>query len=60
VLRIADYVNQLIPAGVLNVVTGGDDLGQWMTSHPAFDKISFTGSTRIGLSFANSELTFLK
>ena len=60
VLRIADYVNHLLPAGVLNVVTGGDDLGQWMTLHPAFDKIAFTGSTRIGKQILKSAAATLK
>ena len=60
VLRIADYVNHLLPAGVLNVVTGGDDLGQWMTSHPAFDKIAFTGSKRIGKEILKSAAATLK
>jgi acyl-CoA reductase-like NAD-dependent aldehyde dehydrogenase len=43
VLRISDYINVLLPPGVFNVVTGGDDLGPWMTSHPGFDLITFTG-----------------
>jgi len=60
VLRIADYVNKLLPPGVLNVVTGGADLGRWMTSHPAFDKISFTGSTRIGKEILKSAAATLK
>jgi acyl-CoA reductase-like NAD-dependent aldehyde dehydrogenase len=48
VLRISDYINELLPPGVFNVVTGGDDLGPWMTSHPGIDLISFTGSTLTG------------
>lgn len=37
-----------LPAGVLNVVSGGDDLGRWMTGHEDIDKIGFTGSTATG------------
>ena len=48
VLRIADYVHELLPPGVLNVVTGGDDLGPWITSHPGINLITFTGSTFTG------------
>jgi acyl-CoA reductase-like NAD-dependent aldehyde dehydrogenase len=48
VLRISDYINELLPPGVFNVVTGGDDLGPWMTSHPGIDLITFTGSTFTG------------
>jgi acyl-CoA reductase-like NAD-dependent aldehyde dehydrogenase len=33
---------------VLNVVAGGDELGQWMSEHPNIDKISFTGSVATG------------
>lgn len=47
-LRIAELVGGVFPAGVLNVVTGGDELGPWMTAHPDIDKISFTGSTATG------------
>jgi acyl-CoA reductase-like NAD-dependent aldehyde dehydrogenase len=33
-LRIADYAKKLLPAGVLNVITGSSVLGPWMTAHP--------------------------
>src|SRR5467141_1472206 len=48
VLRVAELVRDILPAGILNVVTGGDNVGPWMTSHPEADKISFTGSTQTG------------
>lgn len=39
------------PAGVLNIVTGfGHVAGQALVDHPGVDKISFTGSTRVGRS----------
>jgi len=34
-----------IPPGVVNVVTGGPDVGNALVSHPGVDKISFTGGT---------------
>ena len=38
-----------IPAGVLNVVTGGaSDIGGELTGNPLVRKLSFTGSTEIG------------
>jgi aldehyde dehydrogenase (NAD+) len=37
-----------IPAGVINVLTGNDETGKLMVSHPGFDKIAFTGSTPVG------------
>jgi acyl-CoA reductase-like NAD-dependent aldehyde dehydrogenase len=33
---------------VLNVVSGGNDAGIWLTSHPDVRKFSFTGSTATG------------
>ena len=38
-----------IPAGVVNLVTGGgDEVGSVLTSHPAVRVVSFTGSTDVG------------
>jgi acyl-CoA reductase-like NAD-dependent aldehyde dehydrogenase len=47
-LRIADYLRPILPSGVFNIITGGDELGPLMTSHPGFNKIAFTGSTQTG------------
>ncbi|MFI8089477.1 aldehyde dehydrogenase family protein [Streptomyces sp. NPDC086080] len=43
---------EVLPPGVINVVTGGDELGKAMTSHPIPRKISFTGSIPAGRSVA--------
>ena len=48
VLRISEYIRELLPPGVFNVVTGGHELWPWMTSHPGIDLITFTRSTNIG------------
>jgi aldehyde dehydrogenase (NAD+) len=37
-----------IPAGVVNLVTGGPDVGTRMSSHDAVKVVSFTGSTAVG------------
>ena len=47
-LKMAELFQDIFPAGVFNVITGGDELGPWMTAHEGFDKISFTGSTATG------------
>jgi acyl-CoA reductase-like NAD-dependent aldehyde dehydrogenase len=47
-LKIAALLRDVFPPGVLNVVAGGDELGEWMTAHPGIDKISFTGSVQTG------------
>ena len=60
VLRVAELVRDILPAGILNVVTGGDNVGPWMTSHPEADKISFTGSTQTGRRVFESASQTLK
>jgi acyl-CoA reductase-like NAD-dependent aldehyde dehydrogenase len=47
-LKLCELCRTVLPAGVLNVVTGGDNLGKWMTAHPGIDKIAFTGHTETG------------
>ena len=59
-LRLGDILRHVLPAGVLNVVSGGDALGAWMTSHPAVRKISFTGSVATGKRVAAAAATDLK
>ncbi|MEU1183903.1 aldehyde dehydrogenase family protein [Streptomyces sp. NPDC005820] len=48
-LRLAELIEQAgVPAGVVNVVTGGPDVGRALVGHPLVKKISFTGSTDVG------------
>lgn len=47
-LRLGQLLANRVPAGVLNVVAGGDELGPALTAHPDIRKISFTGSTETG------------
>jgi aldehyde dehydrogenase (NAD+) len=37
-----------VPAGVLNILTGGAETGKAMVCHLGIDKIAFTGSTAVG------------
>ena len=37
-----------LPAGVVNVITGSSSAGSMIVTHPAVDKIAFTGSTDVG------------
>ncbi|MGH1420470.1 MAG: aldehyde dehydrogenase family protein [Hyphomonas sp.] len=60
VLRLGELVRDILPAGVLNVISGDDDLGPLMTAHPGFDKISFTGSTETGKKVMESAAKDLK
>ena len=47
-LKLGEILRDIFPSGVVNVLAGGDELGQWMTAHPGIDKISFTGSVEAG------------
>jgi acyl-CoA reductase-like NAD-dependent aldehyde dehydrogenase len=49
-LRLGEILRDHLPPGVLTVVSGGDDLGRAMTSHPVPRAISFTGSVAAGRS----------
>src|SRR5688572_3634103 len=47
-LRIGEILRGIVPAGVVNVLAGGDELGALLTAHAGIDKISFTGSVATG------------
>lgn len=51
VLEIARLCAQVLPPGVVNVLTGyGVECGAPLMAHPGVDKLSFTGSTEVGKS----------
>ncbi|RGK77402.1 aldehyde dehydrogenase family protein [Enterocloster bolteae] len=53
VLEFARLVQDVIPKGVFNVITGsGSKSGQYMLDHKGFRKLAFTGSTEIGRQVA--------
>lgn len=47
-LKVGEILRDVLPPGVLNVVSGDAGLGPRMTEHPGIDMISYTGSTRTG------------
>ncbi|MDM0103430.1 aldehyde dehydrogenase family protein [Variovorax sp. J22R24] len=59
-LRMGELAADLFPAGVLNVLCGGDALGPWMTAHPGIAKVAFTGSTATGRRVMASAAPTLK
>ncbi|MGF1468884.1 MAG: aldehyde dehydrogenase family protein [Sandaracinaceae bacterium] len=59
-LRACELAQEVLPPGVLNCVSGGDELGRWMTEHPAIRKITFTGSVATGKKIMASAATHLK
>ena len=59
-LAMGEVLAEVLPAGVLNVVTGGDELGEWMTAHRIPRKVSFTGSVASGKAVAVAASADLK
>ncbi len=47
-LRMVELINEVLPPGLLNVISGGDELGAELTNHSGIDKIVFTGSIATG------------
>jgi acyl-CoA reductase-like NAD-dependent aldehyde dehydrogenase len=49
VLLLASICQEVLPPGVLNVLTGyGEECGAPLAEHPGVRKLSFTGSTEVG------------
>ncbi|WP_313152833.1 aldehyde dehydrogenase family protein [Lacrimispora sp.] len=53
ILELARLIQDVIPAGVFNVITGaGSKSGQYILEHEGFRKLAFTGSTEVGKNVA--------
>ena len=49
VIRLVEMAEDILPPGVLNVVTGlGEEAGAALAQHPGVAKVSFTGSSEVG------------
>jgi acyl-CoA reductase-like NAD-dependent aldehyde dehydrogenase len=63
-LRLVKIMNEVLPAGVLNVVTGDDggdfNIGAAMAAHPDIRKIVFTGSCATGQKVMRSAAETMK
>jgi phenylacetaldehyde dehydrogenase len=60
-LRLAELCREAgVPDGVVNVVTGGGDMGAALVAHPNVDKIAFTGSTETGKAIVRAAAQNLK
>ncbi|CCO32300.1 aldehyde dehydrogenase (NAD+) [Rhizoctonia solani AG-1 IB] len=59
-LRFVKDIQAVLPPGVVNILSGDDGLGPWITAHPGIDKVSFTGSTETGKRVMASASTGLK
>jgi acyl-CoA reductase-like NAD-dependent aldehyde dehydrogenase len=59
-LRLVALMNEVLPAGVINVVTGDAEIGSHMSQHPGIDKMVFTGSIDTGKKIMGSAARMLK
>ena len=62
-LRLVELMNEVLPAGVVNIVSGEDrevNLGAAMSSHPDIRKIVFTGSSATGKRVMQSASATMK
>ncbi|TDU25608.1 acyl-CoA reductase-like NAD-dependent aldehyde dehydrogenase [Panacagrimonas perspica] len=59
-LWFGELAQSVLPPGVLNILSGGNELGQWMTEHPHIGKVAFTGSTATGRKVMASAAANLK
>ncbi|WGK88110.1 aldehyde dehydrogenase family protein [Pseudomonas migulae] len=57
ILRIAELAIEAgLPAGALNVLTGGGLVGKGLIEHPGTHKVSFTGSVPTGIAVGRSAI----
>ena len=59
-LMVGEMAADILPAGVLNIVTDANDLGPALTDHPDVAKVSFTGSTATGKKVMAAAASSLK
>jgi betaine-aldehyde dehydrogenase len=59
-LRLVELANEILPPGVLNIVTGAGEVGQRMVTHPDVDMVSLTGSVGTGKWIARAAADTLK
>jgi len=59
-LKLGELCRTILPPGLLNVISGGDELGRSMTAHAGIAKIAFTGHTDTGKHVMRSAADTLK
>jgi acyl-CoA reductase-like NAD-dependent aldehyde dehydrogenase len=59
-LMIGEALRDVVPPGVINIISGTDTVGEWMTSHPVPRKVAFTGSVATGKRVAAAVAADLK
>lgn len=59
-LRIGEILREVIPAGLINIISGGDEVGAQLSKHSNINKITFTGSVATGKKIAQVAAKNLK
>ncbi|CAN7223895.1 aldehyde dehydrogenase family protein [Devosia sp. LjRoot3] len=59
-IRLVELISQVLPPGVVNVVTGENSIGAALSAHPDIAKMTFTGSTETGKKIMSSAVATLK
>lgn len=53
-LEMVRLINEVLPPGVVNTISGAGEVGSWLVSDPGLDKVMFTGSARTGSKVAEA------
>ncbi|RUM22929.1 aldehyde dehydrogenase family protein [Rhizobium vallis] len=59
-IRLVELMNEVLPPGVINIVTGENDIGAAISTHAGIAKLTFTGSTATGKKVMASAIDTLK
>lgn len=59
-IRLVEIMNEVLPPGVVNVITGENSIGAALSAHPGIAKMTFTGSTETGKKVMASAIATLK
>jgi acyl-CoA reductase-like NAD-dependent aldehyde dehydrogenase len=59
-IRLVEILNEVLPPGVVNVVTGDNEIGAQMSRHSGIAKVTFTGSIATGRKIMESAAGTLK
>ena len=59
-VRMVEVLNQVLPAGVLQVVVGKGDVGAAFSAHAGIQKMVFTGSTPTGQAIYQGSAAFMR
>jgi len=59
-LRLGELIKDVVPAGVVNILSGGNEAGAHLVAHPDVAKVTFTGSTGTGRKIMEAASPTLK